>query len=90
MSTEEKSLRIIEFSGKKSDWKVWSRKFTARGNRKGYKSIFEGKDTIPTLTQYENAALAKDTPTPIDKGYIMRKRWYRNNGGCYSKGGESS
>lgn len=75
MSTEEKSLRIIEFSGKKSDWKVWSRKFTARGNRKGYKSILEGKDTIPTLTQYESA-LAKDTPTPIDKGYI--KKWRLN------------
>ena len=53
--SDEKSIRVIEFSGKPSDWKIWSRKFLARANRKGYKALLEGKIAIPTLAEYEAA-----------------------------------
>ena len=35
------------FSGKKLDWPVWSEKFLARANRKGYKSILLGEVEVP-------------------------------------------
>ena len=55
MSGEEKSLRIIEFSGK--DWEVWSEKFKARGKRKGYTKLLLGKAKVPTLSEYSLAEL---------------------------------
>ena len=39
MSIGEKSLRIIEFSGKKDDWKVWSQKWLARASKKRHKFV---------------------------------------------------
>ncbi len=51
----------MEFSGKNSDWKSWSVKFLARGNRRGYKKLLigEGKtvgvDKVPTQTEFEEA-----------------------------------
>ena len=62
---KEKSLRVIEFSGKKDDWKVWSVKWLARANKKGYKKLVNGPVAIPSETQYQNAVLASN-PTPID------------------------
>ena len=28
-SLEQKSIKVIEFTGKDKDWKIWSRKFLA-------------------------------------------------------------
>ena len=53
--SDEKSIRVIEFSGKPSDWKIWSRKFLARVKRKGCKALLEGKIAIPTFAEYEAA-----------------------------------
>ncbi len=61
MSAKEKSLQVIEFSGKKSDWKCWSVDFLASGNRRGYKKrlVGEGKtvgvDKVTTQTKFEKA-----------------------------------
>ena len=44
MSNELKLGKIITFSGKKVEWPVWSEKFMARANRKGYKKILLGED----------------------------------------------
>jgi hypothetical protein len=52
-NTEERSIRVLPFSGKSSDWKIWSRKFLARANRKGYKSLLLGKDVVPKELEYE-------------------------------------
>ena len=54
MSTnaEERSIRVLPFSGKSSDWKIWSRKFLARSNRKGYKNLLLGKDIVPKESEY--------------------------------------
>ena len=69
MSMVEKNLRVIEFSGKKDDWKVWSRKWLARASMKGYKNVVIGKQKIPTKTEYEDA-LQKDTQNASDKSQI--------------------
>ena len=47
MSTDERTIKVIEFSGKKSDWFVWESKFLARAKRKGYKGLLLGKVEIP-------------------------------------------
>ena len=49
MSRELNVGRIITFSGKKVEWPLWSEKFKARANRKGYKGILLGEDdcTVP-------------------------------------------
>ncbi len=33
---DEKAIRIIEFSGRQSDWDGWSVKFLTRAENKGY------------------------------------------------------
>ena len=40
--SEEKAIRIISFSGKRNDWRVWSRKFLAVVEKRGYKKILTG------------------------------------------------
>ena len=61
MSNEEKSICIIEFSGKKTDWDSWSKKFLLHGKQKGYKKLLVSTGSMPgmdkSLTQdeYEEA-----------------------------------
>ena len=47
MTEELKIGRVITFSGKKVEWPLWSEKFLARANRKGYKGVLVGTDTVP-------------------------------------------
>ena len=60
MSNKEKSICIIEFLGKKTDWDSWSRKFLSHGKQKGYKKLMisigsmPGMDKNPTQ-EYEKA-----------------------------------
>ena len=66
MSNEEKSIHIIEFSGKKTDRDSWSEKFLWHGKWKGYKKflvstgITPGVDKIPMQEEYENALEGDD------------------------------
>ena len=52
--SDEKSIRIIEFSGSQSDWDGWSEKFLARAENKGYRKLLlfkknqVGIDVVPT------------------------------------------
>ena len=50
-SLEQKSIKIIEFMGKEKDWKIWSRKFLAQANKKGYKKLLSGAKAIPTESE---------------------------------------
>ena len=60
MSTELKSIRVLEFDGKESSWEGWSEKFKARAKRKGYKDMLLGK-VIKTIGYPEgNCKLAED------------------------------
>ena len=43
---DEKSIRIISFSGKRKDWRIWSRKFLAVAEKRGYKKVLTGALTI--------------------------------------------
>ena len=63
MTIKEKTIRILEFSGKKSDWKIWSRKFLAKGNLRGYKNLVVGTTKVPTSSAYETAC-GQSNPTP--------------------------
>ena len=55
-SLEHKSIKVIEFSGKEKDWKIWSRKFLAQASRKGYKKLLSGAEAIPSESEYTAAA----------------------------------
>ena len=61
MLNKEKSIRIIEFSGKKTDWDSWSEKFLLHGKQKGYKKLLvstgttPGVDKIPMQEEYKSA-----------------------------------
>ena len=69
MTFDEKTLWVIEFSGRKSDWKIWSQKFLAQGNKRGCKDIIERKTSIPSKALY-NASKDKIDPTPQDETNI--------------------
>ena len=59
ISTEEKSIHIIQFLGEKADWESWSKKFLSCGKHERYKKILISSgyrtdfDKIPK--QEENA-----------------------------------
>ncbi len=61
MSAKERSLPVIEFSGKECDWKSWSVKFLACGNRRGNKKLLVGEgntvgiDKVPNKSKFEEA-----------------------------------
>ena len=56
MSTEEKSICIIEFLDKKTYWRSWSKKFLSCGKRKDYKKLLVRKvDKTPTQEEYKTA-----------------------------------
>ena len=59
-SIMETSIKIITFSGKKSDWPIWEERFLARAKRKGYKDILTGKpEDIPKVGDSMNDAKKK-------------------------------
>ena len=73
MSTvDEKPIKIIEFSGK--DFKIWSRKFCARANRKGYLTLLRGIQTIPTIDEF---IAAEADPSDANNKTII-KLWKLN------------
>ena len=73
--SDEKSIRIIEFSGKQSDWDGWSEKFLAKAEHKGYRKLLlckkskSGFDIVPTESEYD-AAEAKTSKDADDKKII--------------------
>ena len=67
--TEEKSIRVIEFTGEARDWIYWSKKFLARANMRGYKAILLGTDKQPTKAAFE-AAKQKSAPDQDEKKVI--------------------
>ncbi len=60
MTTDLKSIQLLVFYGKTSDWEGWSKKFLARGKRLGYKKLLLGRDKIPTETEYQQALTSNE------------------------------
>ena len=56
---DEKTIRVISFSGKKSEWPIWEEKFLARAARKKYKDVLLGKTEIPKSTDIAAASTAE-------------------------------
>ena len=57
----EKSIRILEFSGKNDHWDGWSEKFLANAEFSGYCKLLlckknkSGFDVVPTEKEYDKA-----------------------------------
>ena len=66
---EEKSIRVIEFSGKEDDWKYWSVKILARADLRGFGELLIGEEKLPTKSEYTSAA-SIDPATPESKETI--------------------
>ncbi len=69
--SEEKSIQIIKFSGKQTDWDSWSEKYLVRVEYTGYNSkllLYEKKiyDLVPKTNEVQ-ALKAKDSPTDDGK-----------------------
>ena len=43
----KKTIRIVQFSGKKDDWQMWSKQFLALSGKKKYKEVLTSKTTVP-------------------------------------------
>jgi len=59
-SVGEASIKVIPFTGNKRDWPVWSEKFLARGDIKGYRDILLGEVDVPTDDEFESISDSKD------------------------------
>ena len=53
--SDMKSIRVINFLGRTSDWEGWSEKFFCKKQEKGHKRLLTGKDDILTAEEYEKA-----------------------------------
>ena len=60
MSSELKIVKIITFSGKRVEWPLWSEKFKARANQKGYKGILVGQKDFIVPTDNEDIEIESD------------------------------
>ena len=56
----ERSVRIIPFSGKKSDWRIWSRRFLAAAGKKKYKDVLLGIEASPAVSEVLDESKDKD------------------------------
>ena len=52
---EKKSIKIITFSGKDNDQKIWLQKFLAQANHKGYMNLLTATENILSETEYNLA-----------------------------------
>ena len=71
---EEKSIRVLTFSGKDEDWDMWSNNFLAMAQHKKYKDILTGKTKIPkedkTLTN-DNKKKAREANEKANSDLIL-------------------
>ena len=56
----EASIKVIPFSGNKRDWPIWSEKFLARADVKGYREILLGEIDVPTDGDYADISDADE------------------------------
>ena len=53
--SELKSICVLNFLGRTTDWEGWSDTFLARSKRKVYKKLLIGKERVPTSKEHEKA-----------------------------------
>ena len=53
--SDMRSIRVINFSARTSNWEGRSEIFLEKSKKKGYKKLLTGKDEIPTAKEYDKA-----------------------------------
>ena len=66
---EERTIRVIEFSGKEDDWKYWSVKSLARADLRGFGELLTGDKKL--LTKSEFTAEESIDPATSDSKAII-------------------
>ena len=46
-SNNERSIRVVPFSGKKKDWRMWQKQFLAVAGKREYKDVLKGTTKVP-------------------------------------------
>ena len=55
MTFRESSIRVINFTGKSDDHKIWESKFLAKAGKVGYKRVLLGQVKTPSDSEYATA-----------------------------------
>ena len=77
----EKTIRIVQFSGKRSDWRMWSKQFLAISAKKRYKDVILGTATVPPEADDFGAGLelaegtANCHPEKLGRCHVWLKRF---------------
>ena len=50
----DKSVQVVYFSGKHTDWRMWSLKFLSYAGLKGYKDVLLGTEIVPKANDVIN------------------------------------
>jgi hypothetical protein len=68
-SHDEKELvpRLLKFSGKQADWRMWSRKFVARATMRKYDGILLGMSKAPKEAPAGSPEISEETKTRLAK-----------------------
>ena len=61
----EKTIRIVQFSGKRTDWRMWSKQFLAVSTKKKYKGLLLGTTAVPKESDVLDET--DDTKRPLIK-----------------------
>ena len=70
------SIKVIPFSGKAVDWPVWSEKFLARADSRGYMDILLGTVTSPKDTDRSSATATAEEKAAFEELKQANKRGY--------------
>ena len=69
-------LKLLTFSGKDKDWRIWSRRFLALSTEKGFNKILDGTENIPSDTEVlDTTSNDTDIKTKIKARTANRKAY---------------
>ena len=54
VGNNKRTIQIVQFSGKRLDWRMWSKQFLAMSGKKKYKDVLTGKTAVPVATAVIN------------------------------------
>ena len=46
----DRAIRVLPFTGRRQDWRMWEAKYSARARAKGWQDILTGKVAVPAST----------------------------------------
>ena len=72
--SELKSIRVLNFSGRTTDWEGWSNKFLARSKKKVYKKLLIEKERVPTSKEHEKAVAEDSAKNKITRSNNTNKQ----------------